>query len=67
MAFPTTKILVKIDGVEYRVLADPERWEKSTKPYLLDCGHNIEEFGPFIEEHEITDDLLSDLLEARDE
>jgi len=60
------KILVKIDGNEFRVLADPERWEKSTKPYLLDCGHTVEEFGPFIGEHEITDDHLSDLLEERD-
>ena len=60
------KILVKIDGIEYKVLADPERWEKSTKPYLLDCGHEIEELGEFAFDHEITDDLLSDLIEGGD-
>jgi len=61
------RILVKIDGTEYRVLADIERWEESTKPYLLDCGHEIEELGAFaLGDHQITDDLLSDLLERGD-
>lgn len=60
------RILVKIDGEEYRILADPDRWEKSTKPYLLDCDHEIEELGEFEGDHEVTDDLLSDLLEPRD-
>lgn len=60
------KLLVRIDGTEYRVLADPERWEKSTKPYLLDCDHEIEELGEFEGEHEITDDHLSDLVEPGD-
>lgn len=39
------KILVRIDGTTYRVLADRDRWKRSTKPYLRDCGREVEELA----------------------